>query len=292
MTGKRIFDYTNSCSCDEFTFRHRVGSGMSVYHYLIYVCTLGDKLPELLSQWASDIFYKTYPAITTKLDDECENIDRVRVIEEEMMQPKMGVFLEDYDSDQFVRAFKFELDRLDRKNNVDVSLIKKEILCIGSVLTNLEDYVDQSKSRIEKFYVEFRDATRKHSLDLLIESIEKFTGIPSGSLKVEIDSDILEWYKKHGFYSVDDFYELMRDEYGYCIGSEQKTKYKSCEFIGFECMENVTTDDERQVLNERYANVKLDRLPPRSEWVTVDEMKEILHKKINDFYSKNRNSSK
>ena len=284
--SKRIFDYTNSCSCDDFNFRRRVGGGMTLYHYLIYVCTLGDKLPELLSQWASDIFYRCYPVITTKLDAECENIDRVRVIEEEMMQPMMGVYFEDYDSDQFVRALKFELDRLNRKNNADVSLMKREILCIDSVLTNIGNYVDQSKSRIEHFYDEFKEATRRQSLDMLIESIEKFTGIPSCSLKSDIDSDIYEWYKKHGFYSVDDFFELMRDEYGYCIGSEQKTRYKSCEFKGFECMENITTDEERQVLNKRYANVKLDRIPPRSEWYTVDELRAELHKKIKELYSK------
>ena len=108
------------------------------------------------------------------------------------------------------------------------------------------------------------------------------------------NEDVGWWqrYKKHGFYSVDDFFELMRDEYGYCIGSEQKTRYKSCEFKGFECMENITTDEERQVLNKRYANVKLDRIPPRSEWMTVEEMRSILKKENEEFYSKNRSGSK
>jgi len=41
---------------------------------------------------------------------------------------------------------------------------------------------------------------------------------------------------------------------------------------------------EKIILDERYANVKLDRLPPRSEWVTVEEMREILHKKIKEWY--------
>ena len=53
-----------------------------------------------------------------------------------------------------------------------------------------------------------------------------------------------------------------------------------------ECsMENVTTEKERQILNERYANVKLDRLPPRSEWMTVEEMRTILKKENEEFYS-------
>ncbi len=42
---------------------------------------------------------------------------------------------------------------------------------------------------------------------------------------------------------------------------------------------------ERYILDERYANVNLDRLPPRSEWMTVEEMRELLHKKVNEWYS-------
>ncbi len=51
-------------------------------------------------------------------------------------------------------------------------------------------------------------------------------------------------------------------------------------------MNNHTTEVERKELNEKYANVKLPKLAPRSEWVTVEEMRAILHKKIHDFYSK------
>ena len=51
-------------------------------------------------------------------------------------------------------------------------------------------------------------------------------------------------------------------------------------------MGNITTADERQELDKRYANVKLDRIPPRSEWYTVDELRAELHKKIKELYSK------
>ena len=51
-------------------------------------------------------------------------------------------------------------------------------------------------------------------------------------------------------------------------------------------MNNHTTEVERKELNENYANVKLPKLAPRSEWVTVEEMRAILKKENDDFYSK------
>ena len=46
------------------------------------------------------------------------------------------------------------------------------------------------------------------------------------------------------------------------------------------------TEKERNELNEKYANVKLQKLAPRSEWVTVEEMRTILKNENTDFYSK------
>lgn len=57
-------------------------------------------------------------------------------------------------------------------------------------------------------------------------------------------------------------------------------------------MKNITTEKERQILNERYANIKLDRIPPRSEWMTVEEMRSILKKENEEFYSKYESNNK
>ena len=46
------------------------------------------------------------------------------------------------------------------------------------------------------------------------------------------------------------------------------------------------TEKERNELNEKNANVKLQKLAPRSEWVTVEEMRTILKNENADFYSK------
>ncbi len=51
-------------------------------------------------------------------------------------------------------------------------------------------------------------------------------------------------------------------------------------------MNNCTTEKERKELNEKYVNVKLPKLASRSEWVTVEEMRAILKKENDDFYSK------
>ena len=49
---------------------------------------------------------------------------------------------------------------------------------------------------------------------------------------------------------------------------------------------NSTTEIERKELKEKYVNVKLQKLAPRSEWVTVEEMRAILKREIVDYYSK------
>ena len=51
-------------------------------------------------------------------------------------------------------------------------------------------------------------------------------------------------------------------------------------------MNNHTTEVECKELNEKYANVKLPKIAPRNEWVTVEEMRAILKKENDDFYSK------
>ena len=52
------------------------------------------------------------------------------------------------------------------------------------------------------------------------------------------------------------------------------------------------TEKERNELNEKYANVKLQKLAPRSEWVTVEEMRTILKMKILIFIQRNDNICK
>lgn len=52
-------------------------------------------------------------------------------------------------------------------------------------------------------------------------------------------------------------------------------------------MGNITTADERQELDKRYANVKLDRLPPRSQLVTVEEMENLSDSELIEYLCPN-----
>ena len=51
-------------------------------------------------------------------------------------------------------------------------------------------------------------------------------------------------------------------------------------------MNNLTTEKERRELNEKYANVELQKLALRSEWITVEEMRAILKKENEESYKK------
>ena len=52
-------------------------------------------------------------------------------------------------------------------------------------------------------------------------------------------------------------------------------------------MGNITTADERQELDKRYANVKLDRLPPCSQLVTVEEMENLSDSELIEYLCPN-----
>lgn len=51
-------------------------------------------------------------------------------------------------------------------------------------------------------------------------------------------------------------------------------------------MKRYTTKQESQRLNEIDTNFQSNQLDSCPEWMTVEEMRNILHKKIHDFYSK------
>ena len=44
--------------------------------------------------------------------------------------------------------------------------------------------------------------------------------------------------------------------------------------------------EEQEELRRKYAGVELPRLDPRGDWVTVEELRAILHKEVEEFYKK------
>lgn len=74
----------------------------------------------------------------------------------------------------------------------------------------------------------------------------------------------VEWYLSNGYSKAEDMFKEIEGEYNH--------------------------RKEHQELAERYANVKLDRIPPRSEWYTVEELRAELHKEIIELYSKDGNT--
>ncbi len=153
---------------------------MQLYHHLIYICVFEEQLPEMVSLWANEIYNFTHKAISTELKEKCRNLNRVKVIEDEMMEPQMGAHFEDYDASQFIYALTSEKrkaeSQLENSEYKDIwSLLRKEINCIEKSLNHINDYVEPSKSRIESFYNTFKDATNKRDLDLLRKAIEEFT---------------------------------------------------------------------------------------------------------------------
>ena len=44
--------------------------------------------------------------------------------------------------------------------------------------------------------------------------------------------------------------------------------------------------EEQEELRQKYAGIELPRLDPQGDWVTVEELRAILHKDIEEFYKK------
>lgn len=183
LRRKRIVmaDALNEMASDKTAFENKLsGSSMQLYHHLIYICVLEEQLPEMVSHWSNEIFNFSHKAISTELKVKCRNLNRVKVIEDEMMVPQMGAHFEDYDVSQFINALNTEKDKAKNKlEDLEYKkiwpLLRKEINCIEKSLKHINDYVEPSKYRIETFYNKFKDATSKRNLDLLKEAIDDFS---------------------------------------------------------------------------------------------------------------------
>ena len=178
-------DALNEMASDKTGYENKLsGTSMQLYQHLIFICVLEEQLPEMVSHWSNEIYNFTHKAISTELKAKCRNLNRVKVIEDEMMEPQMGVHFEDYDVSQFISALNTEKRKA--KNQLKDSaykkiwpLLRKEINCIDESLKHINDYVEPSKSRIESFYNKFKDATSKRDIDLLKEAIEEFSKVKS-----------------------------------------------------------------------------------------------------------------
>ncbi len=176
-------DALNEIASDKTTYENILScSSMQLYHHLIYICVFEEQLPEMVSLWSNEIYNFTHKAISTELKAKCSNLNRVKVIEEEMMEPQMGVQFEDYDVSQFIIALTFEKRKAENQlgdpEYMDIwPLLRKEINCIEKSLNHINDYVGPSKSRIESFYNKFKDATYKGDIDLLKNAIEEFSKV-------------------------------------------------------------------------------------------------------------------
>ncbi len=184
---KRIImaDALNEMESDKTTFENILScSSMQLYHHLIYICVLGEQLPEMVSHWSAEIYNFTQKAVTTELKAKYRNLDRSKVIEDEMMEPQMGIHFEDYDVAQFINALNNEKRKAERQlEDSDYKTIwpvlRKEVNCIEKSLKHINDYVESSKSRIESFYYKFKDATNQRDMDLLKKAIEDYPKVQS-----------------------------------------------------------------------------------------------------------------
>ena len=49
---------------------------------------------------------------------------------------------------------------------------------------------------------------------------------------------------------------------------------------------------DQEELKQKYAGIELSRLDPQGDWVTVEELRTILHKKVEEFYKKQKSDGK
>lgn len=151
----------------------------SLYHHLIFICSMEDCFPEMVNHWSREIRRFTIDAVITKFKKGARHIDRKRIIEEQMMVHQMGTKFEDYCEEDFVGALNLEMQKQKRdmenpKYRNYKTLMEKEIRCIEKRLKDVEKYVEPNKQRMMEFYKDFIESAQNQDEEMLDETINKF----------------------------------------------------------------------------------------------------------------------
>lgn len=169
------FIYEMADSLKKFKLEIR-GLGAELYHHIIYICVLGNKIHHT-THWKKEIIKFCRPVFDTDFKKKCSNIDRGKYVKSEMMSHYMGINFEDYDINQFDYALKCEINSGKQMlRNPDIKhrhQIEKEIEIIESVRKHLDGVPEKCLDTIRSFYDEFCEAASKRDFTILENAINK-----------------------------------------------------------------------------------------------------------------------
>jgi hypothetical protein len=153
------------------------GYGGEVYHHVIYICVLGNKLP-YEQHWKDEIVKFCRPLITRDLKKKCDKVDRGKLVKQEMMSHFMGAKFEDYDISQFEYALQCEINsakRMLRNESLKERWpsIKREMKIVMDVQQHLDGIPEKCLETIKQFYDELCIAATNRDMTLVEEAVEK-----------------------------------------------------------------------------------------------------------------------
>jgi len=150
--------------------------GARLYHHIIYICVLGNQLPNHNEQWKQEIATLCLPLLDADFDKRYKEIDRGELIREHMMSHYMGAQFEDYDVGQFDYALKCLILSIKRELG-DEELKSKELDIVREVKSHIESIPELCLESIKRFYDEFIKAANEQDSHKLFRAINEIRSV-------------------------------------------------------------------------------------------------------------------
>lgn len=169
----------NELGYSKSDYERRVGGCMAMFYYhLIYIFTLGERLPGTVPHWKKELIDMATYIIATKLTKDARKTDRVKVIEKEMMEPMTGVHFEDYGPEDIVAALDYERKKLVRaskkpENKKTLKWLQLSIQLIDSVTPHAEELAAEIRPSLEDAYDALKKYTKENDLEGMINYINE-----------------------------------------------------------------------------------------------------------------------
>ncbi len=165
--GDFVFEMANPLELFKLEIRNL---GARLYHRIIYICILGNELPNRNEQWKKEITTLCLPLLDADFDKRYKEIDRGELIREHMMSHYMGAQFEDYDVYQFDYALQCLIMSIKREPE-NKKLKSKELEIVQEVKSHLEGLPELCFETISRFYDNFIKAANERDPHKLFKAI-------------------------------------------------------------------------------------------------------------------------
>lgn len=157
-------------------------AGAELYHHLIHVFILGNKL-SYLEHWKHEIKSFAEPVFSTTLKKATANINRGKLIRSEMMSHYMGADFEDYDMEQLEYALQCEINKTNSKLKKDAfkehwSNIRREQKIVQETKDALtQEITGRCREPLEQFYKMFIETATARDYQAFCDAVDELQPI-------------------------------------------------------------------------------------------------------------------